>query len=183
MSWPPPPTVSVPHTTNDAWTVALEYGTHGGATRHQRRVLLLRGVGVLVVDRLSGSPAPSTAIRWPIPHASAAIALGESTAQLPGGHTISWIGSAPLRATLTEAGYAPGYGRLLKGARLEIAPIGAAMPAWIVTLLAAGGPTLLSAEHPNGGLDIRICDPHGTDLRLLVPAAGVDSPVPIDHHA
>jgi hypothetical protein len=181
-SWPSPPTVSTPSASEDAWTVALEYGTHGGVTRHFRRVILVRGLGVLVIDQIYGRASPSTVIRWPIPHPPGTVTLGAATAHLPGGHTISWYGSAPLRATLGKAGYSPGYGRLMEGTQIVVELTGAAMPAWIVTLLAAGEPVLLADEHPAGGLEIRIRDPRGTDLRLRASAQGVEGPVPLAHH-
>jgi hypothetical protein len=149
------------------WWCELSYDRPdpGGALSHRRQVVLVRGMGVVVCDWISGAPGCGVALHWPLGAAPNEIDLsghGVTSAE----YSIAWSASSGrVDASSEPATRAPGYGRQEQSALLRLALHGP-LPVSIVTCFTNRGAPF--GRHFHDGEAVRLELPAGDSGQALV---------------
>jgi hypothetical protein len=124
------------------WGVALEYERVPRTLRHRRSVLLLRGVGVLVVDALLGAVPPGAHLHWPLPVEPRNVEPIDGGVRF-NGHDVLMVMTDPggLAARLEPLAASPTYGRVSRGTSLCVA-VPATGPVTVATAFLVEGARL-----------------------------------------
>ena len=148
----------------DFWSVRLKYPIKGARTvTHERQVILLRQVGIFVIDFLSGAGAHSLKWRWPLGMSIEKEQLLEDAREVCVGPVVlSWSCSTGLKPTLESAPSSPTYGaeRTLPVVVLEATNVD--LPVTMVSSFRGRESNAVQVNHEVSGLQIAV--PTGVTL-------------------
>jgi hypothetical protein len=133
--------------------LAYERETPGGPLSHQRQVLLVRGVGVVVCDWIAGTTDSPVALHWPLGVAPNEVALSEFMVVTPH-YQVVWSGAAgALDASVESTTRAPGYARQAEATLLRLGYRGR-LPVSVVTCFT--NPATRLGRHLHDGDSVRL---------------------------
>jgi hypothetical protein len=118
------PTPSTRHATTPwGWWTTLSYALPGLTNaRHERQVVLVNDIGIIVVDTLIGATDRAVTVAWPLAQQLHPTALDITSASVAlGDYRIRWAATATVGATITPSVRSPSYGVELPVSRLELA--------------------------------------------------------------
>jgi hypothetical protein len=126
--------------TGHVWWCELHYARahEGGSITHRRKVVLVRGHGIVVCDWIDGDAPPALAIHWPLADAPDDSALSEN-ALTSARYAVAWTAThaqGSLVASLRPIDRSTGYARR-QDARLLRLEHGGPLPACIVSCFSA----------------------------------------------
>jgi hypothetical protein len=149
------------------WWCELSYDRTDPSARltHRRQVVLVRGIGVVVCDWISGESVRGLALHWPLGASPNEIDLsghGVTTTE----YAISWSASSGrVSASSEPTTRSPGYGRQTQAALLRLA-LHAPLPVSIVTCFTNRGARF--GRHCHDGEAVRLELPAGDSRQPLV---------------
>ena len=168
------------------WWCDLAYTRDGvgGLLTHQRQVLLVRGVGVIVCDWITGVTQGPIAVHWPLGVAPNELALSEAAVVTPH-YQVAWSGAAgALDASVESTTRAPGYARHVDAALLRLGYRGP-LPVSVITCFANPGTRLVRHHHDGDSVRLELPDTATRPAGLLSVRAGaapslevIDVPAP-----
>jgi len=164
--------------------LAYERETPGGPLSHQRQVLLVRGVGVVVCDWIAGTTDSPVALHWPLGVAPNEVALSEFMVVTPH-YQVVWSGAAgALDASVESTTRAPGYARQAEATLLRLGYRGR-LPVSVVTCFTNPATRLGRHLHDGDSVRLELSDGVAGPARVLSIRAGgapsleaTDAPAP-----
>jgi len=137
------------------WFCRLRYAfeTPSGEVSHERQVVLLRGRGVIVCDRVEGRGRRRVELRWPLADRADANVAELVTGRLTlGGSRVSWAtgGDHPVAGAVEPTRRSPSFGEEVDASALVVSAAQTALPFTIVTSFlgsAEAVPVLTTSEE------------------------------------
>jgi hypothetical protein len=155
------------------WMATLRYRTgRQQSVDHVRKVALIHGVGVVVVDGLSGEGEHGVLLNWPLGASSPDRKPVNRTLALPAGLRMQWWTSDQVTATVHPSTYSPSYGLDIPSSRLLLSASAVTLPFWSVCVFSSQRTDLHVAPSADGGVRIRLGTPGAPTTELISSRAG-----------
>lgn len=165
----PTPVVHV-HDAESLWQCTLRYRVTPPIA-HARTTLLVRGYGILVIDRVEGGGRHRLRWTWPLRERLVTGWSGDDT-MVAGEAALAWTATAATRARIVDRMRSPSYGQEVPMCALELHMDAVDLPAVLVTAFFRASSRRPAVRFTTNGVVIELPD-HGT---LTVPA---DAPASI----